>query len=218
MANWVMTHDCPHCGVKNTGFTGVSGYGLGNSVFALLAGCNACNGPLTAVVDTGGKTSQIRELDGDVLRNAGHRVRNVFPAPKPIEAPTSTPEKVARSFMEAASNRRTKLWNPACAAYRRTMELGLKAMSPDIEAWKLEKRIDKLAAEHRITPELQTWAHELRLDGNEALHGDEDATEEMTDQMHHLCWFLLTYLYTLPNQVAGIRARRSGLETPTPST
>ncbi|OGB70444.1 MAG: hypothetical protein A2486_07170 [Burkholderiales bacterium RIFOXYC12_FULL_65_23] len=96
------------------------------------------------------------------------------------------------------------------------MELGLKTMSPDIEVWKLEKRIDRLATEHRITPELQAWAHELRLDGNEALHGDEDATEEMTEQMHHLCWFLLTYLYTLPSQVEAIRARRSGLETPAP--
>lgn len=209
MANWVMTHDCPHCGAKNTGFSGISGYGMGDFVFALLASCNACNGPLTAVVNTNGQASQVSELSGDVLRNPRHRVLNVFPTPKPIEAPASVPDKVARSFIEAATSRRAKLWNPACGAYRRTMELGLKAMSPDIEAWKLEKRIDKLAAEHRITPELQTWAHELRLDGNEALHGDEDATEEMTEQMHHLCWFLLTYLYTLPSQVEAVRARRS---------
>ena len=73
----------------------------------------------------------------------------------------------------------------------------------------LEKRIDKLAAEHRITPDIQKWAHELRLDGNEALHGDEDATEEMVDQMHHLTYFLLTYLYTLPNQIEEVRARRA---------
>jgi len=208
MANWVMVHDCPHCGADNTGFTGVGGYGLGNFVFVLLASCNACGSPLTAVVNTNSSARQIQELSGNVL-SPPHSVLNVFPAPKPIEAPASVPDKVARSFIEAASNRRSKLWNTACAAYRRTMELGLKAMSPDIDAWKLEKRIDKLAAEHRITPELQTWAHELRLDGNEALHGDEDATEEMTEQMHHLCWFLLTYLYTLPSQVEAVRARRS---------
>ncbi len=210
MANWVMTHDCPHCGRNNTGFTGVSGYALGNFSFALLARCNACDGPLTAAVDTCGAMTDIPHLSGDVLRNPRFRVLGVFPEPKPIEAPAGLPEKVARSFIEAASNRRTKIWNPACAAYRRTMELGLKAFSPDIDLWKIEKRIDKLAAEHRITPELQAWAHELRLDGNEALHGDEDATEEMADQMHHLCWFLLTYLYTLPNQVKEIRERRGG--------
>lgn len=210
MANWVMTHDCPHCGAKNTGFTGSGGYRMDdNYSFALLASCNACNGPLTAVIQTYGEVSQIQDLRGDVLGNSRHQVTGVYPTSTPIEAPTSVPDKVARSFIEAASNRSSKLWNPACAAYRRTMELGLKAMSPDIEAWKLEKRIDKLAAEHLITPALQAWAHELRLDGNEALHGDEDATEEMAEQMHHLCWFLLTYLYTLPSQVEAIRARRS---------
>lgn len=88
------------------------------------------------------------------------------------------------------------------------MELALKAFAPEIEAWKLEKRIDKLAAEHRITTDIQEWAHELRLDGNEALHGDEDATQEMTDQMHHLTHFLLIYLYTLPSQIAEAKQRR----------
>lgn len=88
------------------------------------------------------------------------------------------------------------------------MELALKAFSPDIEAWKIEKRIDRMAAEHRITRELQAWAHELRLDGNDAMHGDEEATEEMADQMHELCRFLLIYLYTLPLQVEGAKARR----------
>ncbi len=216
MANWVMTHDCPHCGVKNTGFTGIGGYEMGNFSFSLLARCNVCNRPLTAVVDTCSTVMRLQELSGDVLGNPRHRVLGVYPEAKPIEAPASVPEKVAQAFIEADTNRRIGLWNPACAAYRRTMELGLKAMSPDIEAWRLEKRIDRLATEHRITPELQAWAHELRLDGNEALHGDEDATEEMTDQMHHLCWFLLTYLYTLPSQVSSIRARRSGAETPAP--
>jgi Domain of unknown function (DUF4145) len=208
MANWVMVHDCPHCGAENTGFTGVSGYEMGNYRFSLLARCNVCDGPLTAAIDTLGRISEMRSLSGDVLRT-GH-VLGVYPEVKPIEAPASVPDKVARAFIEAATNRRAELWNPACAAYRRTMELGLKTMSPDIEVWKLEKRIDRLATEHRITPELQTWAHELRLDGNEALHGDEDATEEMANQMHHLCWFLLTYLYTLPSQVAAVRMRREG--------
>lgn len=119
------------------------------------------------------------------------------------------PEAVARSFREAAESRRRKNYNAACAMYRRAMEQGLKAFSPDVEAWKLERRIDKLAAEHRITPDLQAWAHSLRLDGNEALHGDADAAQEMSDQMHHLCWFLLIYLYTLPIQIAHAKDRRS---------
>lgn len=111
------------------------------------------------------------------------------------------PDNVAAVFLEAAHNRKDQRHSSACIMYRRAMEIGLKTFSPDVQAWKLEKRIDKLAGEHRITPELQTWAHSLRLDGNEMVHGDAQATQDLTEQMHHLCWFLLTYLYTLPKQV-----------------
>jgi hypothetical protein len=88
------------------------------------------------------------------------------------------------------------------------MELGLRQLSPEIEAWKIEKRIDKMAAQGLLTKEIQDWAHELRLDGNDVLHEDE-ASQEMADQMHALCKFLLTYLYTLPEQVKAARARRA---------
>ncbi|OQS33008.1 hypothetical protein B0T39_21745 [Chromobacterium haemolyticum] len=93
------------------------------------------------------------------------------------------------------------MYSPACAGYRRTMEMALKALAPDIEAWKLEKRIDKLAAEHRITPALQEWAHQLRLEGNEAIHGVDEADEDLCNQMHELTRFLLIYLYSLPKQI-----------------
>lgn len=88
------------------------------------------------------------------------------------------------------------------------MELALKGLSPEIEAWKIEKRIDKMAAEGLITNDLKDWAHELRLDGNDAVHEDE-MTNEVIDQMHSLCTFLLTYLFTLPEQVKAARARRA---------
>jgi len=78
-------------------------------------------------------------------------------------------------------------------------------------SWK--KRIDKLAAENLITPALKDWAHELRLDGNEALHGDQPADEELATRMERLTYFLLTYLYTLPAQVAAARELREQEQT-----
>lgn len=126
-----------------------------------------------------------------------------------IDAPQHLPDKVVRAYIDAVKARRAQLWNPACGAYRRCMEIALKEFAPDVEAWKIEKRIDKLAAQNKITPDIQAWAHELRLDGNEAVHGTDDATQEMADQMHHLTYFLLTYLYTLPKQIEDARARRA---------
>ncbi|WP_093299210.1 DUF4145 domain-containing protein [Variovorax sp. NFACC27] len=176
----------------------------------ILGSCNACDRPLTALIrnrNSAGTWSST-SYHGNLLDLPHFEVIGIWPEAPIIAAPENVPEKVARSYVEAAESRRRRAWNAACASYRRTMELALKNFAPDVEAWKLEKRIDKLANEHRITADMQAWAHELRLDGNEALHGDEDATEEMADQMHHLTHFLLVYLYNLPQQIAEVRARR----------
>gem|GEM_PF-5234094 len=39
------------------------------------------------------------------------------------------------------------------------------------------------------------------MDGNDAVHGDDDATVEFAQEMEALTRFVLTYLYTLPKQV-----------------
>ena len=144
----------------------------------------------------------------------GHRIQlsQVFPEGIKDETPPDIPENVRRAFIQASGSRSAGHFDAASGMYRKSMELALKAFSPDIDAWKIEKRIDRMAAENRITPELKTWAHELRLDGNDALHGDDEATGEMVDQMHEFCKFLLIYLYALPAQVLAAKARRQAAE------
>ncbi|CAM2147665.1 DUF4145 domain-containing protein [Pararobbsia alpina] len=85
--------------------------------------------------------------------------------------------------------------------FRRCLEIALKQHSPDVEAWKLEKRIDKLAAEGRITKDLQAWAHRVRLDGNDALHEEEEFTKESAAELMQFTELLLVYLYTLPEKI-----------------
>jgi hypothetical protein len=208
----VLVMQCPHCGAENMTFNVVSGVDNTrkgtSSVFAQCSGCFEAVVTQFAYRQAGYGVRDLLEYRGELVSHHASFIGNTYPTLPPIVAPDSTPDKVARSFIEATKSRRAQLWNAACGSYRRCMELALKEFAPEVEAWKLEKRIDRLAAEHRITPALQAWAHELRLDGNEALHGDDDATEEMTEQMHHLTYFLLTYLYTLPNQIEEVRVRR----------
>ncbi|MGJ7490224.1 DUF4145 domain-containing protein [Variovorax sp. ZT4R33] len=207
--------NCPHCLANNMGFTyrGQYQYSPSPNERMVLASCNACHKPVVAQLKNPNLQGwDAAKLEGDLLHHRDLQTRAVWPKPVTVSAPDAVPDKVARTFIEAAEARHRRSWNAACGMYRRAMELSLKEFAPDVEAWKLEKRIDKLAAEHRITADMQTWAHELRLDGNEALHGDADATEEMTEQMHHLAQFLLIYLYTLPNQIQAARARRDGSE------
>lgn len=212
----VMVMTCPHCNADNMTFNVRADYehkqqGKQRSA---LAFCAQCDMPVVVKAEWTAKSYvpsdwRLHQMEGNLLNASDLKVHGIWPPQPVVDAPQHLPEKVLRSYMDAANARKARLWNPACGAYRRCMELALKAFAPDVEAWKIEKRIDKLAAEHRITPDLKAWAHELRLDGNEAVHGDEDATQEITDQMHHLTYFLLTYLYTLPKQVETARERRA---------
>lgn len=206
-------HDCPHCGAMKSGFTQQAEFNCGDRddrLVAVGATCNNCLGPVTAVVQM--RTGRWpREHPGDIFAALDFFVlKSFFPKVGEKDTPEGIPASVGRAYDQAAASRQAKHYDAACSMYRKAMELALKAFSPEIDAWKIEKRIDKMAAQNKITPELQSWAHELRLDGNDALHGDEEATGEMADQMHELCRFLLIYLYTLPRQVEIAKARRNG--------
>lgn len=208
----IMITTCPHCSAASMTFTLAGEYAINEmpSQRFLFGRCGGCQYPIAARVHHrhGGSWAG-KDLVGDIFKLRDYHCLKIWPSFETVAAPDSVPDKVGRNFIEAAEARRRQSWNAACGMYRRTMEIALKSFAPDVEAWKLEKRIDKLASEHRITPEIQKWAHELRLDGNEALHGDGDADQNMADQMHHLTHFLLVYLYTLPADIEAVRERRA---------
>lgn len=215
----VLVMTCPHCSADNMTFNVRTDYEHKQKAHhrSALAFCAKCDMPVVVRAEWVGpgyapSDWRLHQIEGSLFDVPQLRVRGIWPPQPVIDAPQNLPDKVLRAFMDAASARRASLWNPACGAYRRCMEIALKDLSPDIDAWKIEKRIDRMAAENRLTPAIQAWAHELRLDGNEAVHGVEDATQEMADQMHHLTYFLLTYLFTLPKQIEEARARRDGDE------
>ncbi len=211
MAQTLVTN-CAHCGAEQVAFTVCSTYThkIARNTYSILGACNACDDPiLVKVAHISDGRSRLESLAGDLLQHEEILVGKMWPGLAAPQVPQNVPPKVASNYKEAAEAEKRRSWNAACGMYRRTLEIALKEFSPEIEAWKLEKRINKLAEEHRITPDLQAWAHELRLDGNDALHGDADATEEMTKQMGRLCYFLLIYLFSLPSQVASGRTRRS---------
>ncbi|KUE88918.1 hypothetical protein ASL20_09865 [Cupriavidus necator] len=85
--------------------------------------------------------------------------------------------------------------------FRRAMEMGLKQFTPEIEAWKLEKRIDKLSAAGAITQELKSWAHKIRLEGNDAIHEVPKPSKEEAEELRLFTELLLMYLFTLPTRV-----------------
>jgi len=169
--------------------------------------CPRCSGPVLLRIFNPNRHDFSSRM-GDLRELSGIYVDWIEPPPKTPAAPPYTPEAVAEYYVEACDSLHRQKWTSAASMLRKCMEVALREFAPDVEAWKLEKRIDKLAAEHRITPALKDWAHELRLDGNEALHDTVPATEELATRMERLTHFLLLYLYTLPKQVELAREER----------
>jgi len=176
--------------------------GLRYAVFV----CPKCEGPVTAYLSC--FHEEVRQWDGDIRDDPEIGILWVEPKPTTPNTPEHVPERIASLYAEACDCLYRDKTTAAAAVLRKCLEMALRELAPDIEAWKLEKRIDKMAQDHLITPALQAWAHDLRIDGNEALHGDKEPPKALVSHMERLTYFLLVYLYTLPAQVDLARSIR----------
>ena len=168
--------------------------------------CPSCHGGIVADVSSSDVRNDPKDHPADLRAftedGSGFSVLRTYPDPPQVAVPSHLPEPVAKAFKEGNEVLNT---SPAAARamFRRALELGLKSLCPEVEAWKLEKRIDKLADQHLITPAIRDWAHRLRLDGNDAVHGLLDPEREDARAMQRLSYFVLIYVFTLPAQVAA---------------
>lgn len=204
-----LVHDCPHCGAGNSAFNVayVSPHPSRTYHWNALAICPSCGDGiyiLAASLD-----SDLGRLQGNLRAMANVSLLKIEPFRKTVESPEHIPAGADRAFREGIACLAIGKATAAAAMFRRCLEIALKAHSPDVEAWKLEKRIDKLFSEGRITKDLQTWAHRVRLDGNDALHEAEEFTEESAAELMEFTRLLLIYLYTLPEKI------RLRIESPT---
>lgn len=206
-------HDCPHCGAKNSTFT-VVGTRLNQAkpnTWSTHLMCGSCGDGVVAEVNDRGShadpANHPHELTTRDPRGNVYSVVHVYPKTPHTEIPNHLPEAVSKAFREGCEILNVSP-DAARGMFRKSLELGLKDLSPEVEAWKLEKRIDKLAAIGRLTEDLKDWAHELRLDGNDAMHAETETSKEDAIQTRELTRFILTYLYTLPQSVNIMRQER----------
>lgn len=179
-----------------------------DDVWNVFAACDACLKPSALVMRTSPSSAQPLTIAGDVQTSPQVRVLAWYPPPVAIDLPEHAPPAATEAFRQGCKNLNAAMFDAASAMFRRALEVALKDLSPDVEAWKLEKRIDVLAAQHRITPAIRDWAHEIRLDGNE-IHSLDTPAPATVEQMRDLAYFVLLYLFTLPKKVDLARARRA---------
>jgi tetratricopeptide (TPR) repeat protein len=123
--------------------------------------------------------------------------------------PTSVPANVESFYNQGLENLAAGRWDAAGAMFRKSLDVATKVIAPDKRAKTLFARINELVAEGRLTNAMGEWSHELRLDGNDAVHDEEPETEADAHVMHRFAEALLTYSFTLPAMVEANRAKRT---------
>ena len=92
----------------------------------------------------------------------------------------------------------------AGSMFRSALEAALREKFPEIEGT-LYQRIERAAAQHSLTPDLAEWAHQIRLDGNDAVHGGEEFLKEDAERLQSFTELVFMYLFTLPGMLAKAR-------------
>lgn len=161
--------------------------------------CNGCHRPLSAEFGFERLGLTPDRLSGDLRELASWAI--YLPTVPTTTTPLHLPERIARAFEQADTSIHQRSWDAAGAMDRRALELATLEKAPEKRDQTLYKRIEFLANEGRITPSLKDWAHDLRVVGNNAVHDEDGLTEDDARQAHELTRFILTYLYTLPEQV-----------------
>lgn len=203
MAMYMTT--CGHCGAKNTALMGAGGQQVPTDPYRwnMLLVCGGCGNGSVAQF----KATTMNANPGAFPADLGTQGKSQFtllhlyPQRAPGSAPEFVPPAAASAFVEGVENLHDGRPTSAVMMFRRALDVGLKEFPSEIEAWKLEKRIDKLADAGLITKDLKEWAHKIRLEGNEAVHEIENPTKEQAEELRLFTELVLTYLFTLPHKV-----------------
>ena len=97
-------------------------------------------------------------------------------------------------------------WDAAGSMFRKALDTGLAAKFPEIKGT-LFARIGEAAAQSKLTPELAEWSHQIRLDGNDAVHDDVPFSKDDAERLQAFTHLVLLYLFSLPGMLDEARAR-----------
>lgn len=204
-----MRHDCPYCKTINSGFSFVHAKpNLVSSrrdikVWNIFFECNTCGSGVICEAMTA-TSENPNHLNGDIKQVTFFTIVGIYPEQRSHDIPGHLPELVSNAFREGLDNL-PKSPNAAVAMFRRALELGLKLFDPSLTKMNLIERIDELSDAGKITTALKEWAHQVRLDGNSALHDLSEFTLKDAEQLHLFTRYILIYLFTLPTQVSNAK-------------
>jgi hypothetical protein len=211
--------ECPHCGTLDVGFVLIHEYQRPSPVtiqdhshnqWTDAAVCGRCSEVVLAVFThptPGAQRAQSPlHCQGDP-RGWGFQLQRIMPATKPSRVPDHVPEPLPRYFLQAADATKRGDWDASGSMSRKTLDVCTKLLMVGVAniPRDMGPRIDALARQGSITEDLRQWAHQIRLDGNDAVHDADPFKKEEAEELLDFAELFLTYVYTLPGRLAARR-------------
>ncbi len=151
-----------------------------------------------------------KDCSGDPV-DEGYKILRVYPKQPKTNAPDHAPDAIAQDYQEAMDSLRRRKWTSAGMMFRKVLQRATSAIGPasaDFKNKRLEKRIDVLAEQHKLTPAMGELAHLIRIEGNRATHEEEGVwTKEEAGQIQSFSELFLLYTFTLPERVKQAREK-----------
>ncbi|GGB92791.1 hypothetical protein GCM10011494_08970 [Novosphingobium endophyticum] len=202
--------DCPHCLTRNAGFQVVFQWNLSDKSEQayLLSVCGICNkGVIVHATKRGGGSFPDAVKHTFDFPKYPYEMFGISPAPN-TSIPHDLPPNVQHFYQQGLENLASARWDAAGAMFRKTLDVATKILGPSDKSLSLFKRIEKLVSDGHLTEAMGAWSHEIRLDGNDAVHDEAPETETDVTILQKFSEAFLTYSFSLPRMVARNRAKR----------
>lgn len=211
MAETVL-NSCPQCGTRNSAFDIVGDYPGRESQhdYWVFLRCRICWAGVVAVFHDKTGSGKAPTPQKGLPWNGEFNVEKVYPKePDDAKAPDYVPENVASYYIQGEDSLQRRNWDAAGSMFRKALDTATKALRPADHAFKkknLYARIEALAADNAITPDIQDWAHVIRSEGNDAAHDEDPYTETEASELKAFTEMFLVYVFSMPGMVRAKRA------------
>jgi hypothetical protein len=169
----------------------------------VLSICGVCGrGLITHVRAVGWSSFPNMSEQAHTVGSARFEITETWPRTN-IDVPSDVPENIARFYYQGLKALKAQHWDAAGAMFRKTLDVATKHLRPDLGKNSLYDRIESMVKGGDLTSAMGEWSHRIRLDGNDAIHGEEPETEDDANASQRFAEAFLTYSYSLPSLVRG---------------
>lgn len=215
-------YNCPHCVTENSGFEVRTYYEnkkyRDESIFSILATCNTCDRSIISDIKVHDSNSYNAELikkfraklDSPTYYNLneaypGHinfQPNNQLEA----EIPEYLPERVIDELKTAEElymqvQAKPNFIKVSGNAYRATLERALCELAENDARARLDKRIENLFNNGKLTKDLKNFALHIRSLSGDASHTYNDFSLDELDELRLFTQLFLRYTFTLPAMI-----------------